>query len=522
LTDAIVRMFDLRNGGFGRAPKFPHSSALDLLIEQYQSSRESHLLTVIETTLTRMARGGMYDQLAGGFHRYSVDEKWLVPHFEKMSYDNSELLKNYVHGWQATKNPFHRETAEGIIGWVNEVLSDQAAGGFYASQDADYSLEDDGDYFTWTLEELRAVLSADEARVIELYYDVEGHGEMHHNPAKNVLWIAREPGEIARQLALTEAAVRDTITRAKEKMLAARVRRPTPYIDTSLYTGWNAMLVSAYLDAARVFGREDCRDFALKTLARILREAWDHEKGFAHRFGGAAASNGWLHGSLDDQVFTVIALLDAYEATLDPGWIEHAERAMQIALAKYFDPQGGGFFDRSSDAPPLGGLEVRRKPFQDSPTPSANAAAAIALDRLYGFTGKSLYRERAEQTLEAFASAVPQYGLFAASYGLAAALHARHAIQVVITGATEDPLAAQLEQAAHGVYRFGKAVLRVTPAVPADALAPALKQTIPHLHADVPQALVCVETTCRPPITDPTQLAATLAGLSGAASAIAG
>lgn len=521
LTDAIVRMFDLRNGGFGRAPKFPHSSALDLLIEQYQSSRESHLLTVIETTLTRMARGGMYDQLAGGFHRYSVDEKWSVPHFEKMAYDNSELLKNYVHGWQATKNPFYRETAEGMIGWVNRVLSDQAGGGFYASQDADYSLEDDGDYFTWTLDELRAALPPDEARVMELYYDVEAHGEMHHNPAKNVLWIAREPGEIAHQLALTEAAVREIIVRAKEKMLAARVQRPTPYIDTSLYTGWNAMFVSAYLDAARVFGRGDCRDFALKTLERILHEAWDHEKGFAHRFG-PAASNGWLHGSLDDQAFTMVALLDAYEATLDPHWIEHAERAMQITLSKYFDLQGGGFFDRSSDAPPLGGLEVRRKPFQDSPTPSANAAAAIALDRLYGFIGNSLYRERAEQTLEAFAAAVPQYGLFAASYGLAAALHARHAIQVVVTGAVDDPLATQLEQAAHGVYRFGKAVLRVTPAVPADALAPALKQTIPHLRADVAQALVCVETTCRPPITDPVQLAATLAGISGVASAIAG
>ena len=123
-----------------------------------------------ETTLEKMARGGVYDQLAGGFHRYSVDERWLVPHFEKMSYDNSELLKNYLHGWQVTKNPFLRETAEGIIGWVNELLSDQQGGGFYASQDADYSLDDDGDYFTWTLDELRAALPPEEARVMELYY----------------------------------------------------------------------------------------------------------------------------------------------------------------------------------------------------------------------------------------------------------------------------------------------------------------------------------------------------------------
>src|SRR6202030_3491606 len=148
----------------------------------------------------------LYDQLAGGFHRYSVDERWLVPHFEKMSYDNSELLRNYLHGWQVTLNPLLRETAEGIIGWVNEVLSDQEKGGFYASQDADYSLDDDGDYFTWTLQELRAALSPEEAPVMELYYDVEAHGEMHHNPAKNVLWIACDAGDIAAQLGLAEAA----------------------------------------------------------------------------------------------------------------------------------------------------------------------------------------------------------------------------------------------------------------------------------------------------------------------------
>lgn len=521
LVDSMTRMFDLRNGGFGRAPKFPHPTALDLLMEHHQAAREKHLLTVIETSLTRMARGGVYDQLAGGFHRYSVDEKWLVPHFEKMSYDNSELLKNYVHGWQLTRNPFYREVAEGIIGWVNTVLSDPACGGFYASQDADYSLEDDGDYFTWTLEELRAALPPDEARVMELHYDVEAHGEMHHNPAKNVLWIARDAGEIAHQLALTESAVRETIARGKQKMLAARLPRPTPFVDTSLYTGWNAMFASAYLEAARALGRADCRDFALKTLERMVREAWRDEMGFAHRFGaadGAAA----LEGTLDDQVFTVIALLDAYEATLDMRWCQQAQCAMQVALRRYFDAQEGGFFDRPTDAPPLGGLEVRRKPFQDSPTPSANAAAAIALDRLYGLTGNTLYHERAQQTLEAFAAAAPQYGLFAASYGLAATLHARHAIQVVITGAAGDPLAARLEEAAHGLFRFGKVVLRVTPQTPADALAPALRLTIPHLDAAKTQALVCVETACRPPITDPVQLAATLGGISGAASAIAG
>ena len=519
LEDSLVRMYDLRNGGFGQAPKFPHASALELLLERYQTSREKHLLAVVESTLEKMGRGGVYDQLAGGFHRYAVDERWIVPHFEKMSYDNSELLKNYLHGYQVTQKPFFREVAEGIIGWVNQTLSDQQRGGFYASQDADYSLEDDGDYFTWTLDELRGTLRPEEARVMELYYDVGERGEMHHNPAKNVLWIARDPGEIAAKLRMTEADVRLLVARAKGQMLAVRLLRPAPYVDTTLYVAWNAMFASAYLEAFRALGRTDCRDFALTTLDRILAEAWNDDRGFAHRIGPAQA--GWLDGVLDDQVFTAGALLDAYEVTLDRRYFEAAERAIEHTLAKHWDAEGGGFFDRSADAGPMGGLDVRRKPVQDSPTPGPNAIAAIALDRLYGYTGKTLYRERAEQTLETFAGIAPQYGLFGATYGLATLLHARHALQVVITGKGDDPVAARLEQAATSTYRFGKAVLRVTPErISADGLAPALKQTIPHLRADTAQALVCVETTCQPPVTEPEKLTALLLEIpaSGAAA----
>ncbi len=508
MVDSIVRMFDLRNGGFGQAPKFPHPAALDLLLERYQATREKHMLVAAETTLEKMGCGGVYDQLAGGFHRYSVDGHWQVPHFEKMSYDNSELLKNFLHGYQVTQKPLFREVAEGIIGWVNAVLSDQQRGGFYASQDADYSLEDDGDYFTWTLDELRAALAPEEARVMELYYDVEARGEMHHNVAKNVLWIARDPGEIAATLEISEADARLSVARAKGKMLAARLPRPTPFVDTTLYVVWNAMFASAYLETYRVLGGAtgvNCREFALRTLDRILAEAWQDGKGFAHRIGGA-----WLDGVLDDQVFTAGALLDAYEVTLDRRYFEAAERTMQHAIAKYGDA-AGGFFDRSNGAAPMGGLDVRRKPLQDSPTPGANSVAAMVLDRLYGFTGNAVYRECAKQTLEAFVGIAPQYGLFGATYALAALLHARHPLQVVITGKAGDPAADRLEQAAAGVYRFGKTLLRVTPErIAADGLAPALKQTIPHLRADVAEALVCVETTCQPPVSDPERLSALL------------
>src|SRR5437899_2156577 len=501
---SILQLFDMKNGGFGRAPKFPHSSAVDLVLERYQQTKEKHLLAVAESTLEKMARGGVYDQLAGGFHRYSVDERWLVPHFEKMSYDNSELLRNYLHAWQITRNPFLRKTAEGIIGWVDEVLSDQARGGFYASQDADYSLEDDGDYFTWTLDELRAALSPDEARAMELYYDVEPSGEMHHNPAKNVLWIARDAADIARNLGRDETEIRLLIARAKGKLLEARKPRPTPIVDETTYVAWNAMFVSAYLDAARVLGGglgERCRAFALKTLDRMLAEAWNETRGFGHRVGGGA-----LEGLLDDQVFSILALLDAYEATLDPRYFDAAQRTMDLAIERFGDAEAGGFFDRASDAAPMGGLDVRRKPFQDSPTPGANSTAAIALVRMHAYTDNSRYREFAQKTLEAFAGIAPQYGLFAASYGLAAILFERHPIQVVVTGRAEDPVAQALESAANGAYRFGKAVLRVKPGASLHHLPLALRETLPHLPASEALAVVCAGQSCLPPTREPEKL----------------
>jgi len=504
---SITQLFDIKNGGFGRAPKFPHSSAIDLVLECYQQTKEKHLLAMAETTLEKMARGGVYDQLAGGFHRYSVDERWLVPHFEKMSYDNSELLKNFLHGWQLTQNPFLRETAEGIIGWVDEVLSDQDNGGFHASQDADYSLDDDGDYFTWSLDELRAALLPDEARVMELYYDVETQGEMHHNSAKNVLWIASDAADIAKRLGLDETVVRLTIAKAKGKMLAARIPRPTPFIDKTMYVSWNAMFVSAYLEAARVFGSgkngvgKDCRAFALKTLDRMLKEVWSESRGFGHRIGGPA-----LEGSLDDQVFSVLALLDAFEVTLDPRYFEAALKTMDLAITRYGDAEGGGFFDRPSDAAPLGGLDVRRKPFQDSPTPGANSVAAMALVRMHAFTSDDRYHAFAQKALEAFAGIAPQYGLFAATYGLAATLFVHHPPQVVITGDSNDPAAQALEAAAHRVFRLGKSVLRITPETPPLHLAGALKETLPHLRPGKPLAVVCSGKTCFPPTSDPEQL----------------
>jgi hypothetical protein len=284
-----------------------------------------------------------------------------------------------------------------------------------------------------------------------------------------------------------------------------------------MYVSWNAMFLSAYFEAARVLTDaigKTCRDFALKTLERMLREAWSEEQGFAHRIGGPA-----LRGSLDDQVFGIMALLDAHEATLNPKYFFAAQQTMDLTIAKYGDAEGGGFFDRASDAPAMGGLEVRRKPFQDSPTASANSVAAMALTRMHAYTDDSKYHDWARKTLEAFAGVAPQYGLFAATYGLAAILFAEHPTQVVITGTEGYGAAQKLEETANGVFHLGKAVLRITPESSLDHLPAALRQTLPHLPKDKAQALVCAGNTCLPPTSDPEELRKILQkGIAGTAT----
>jgi uncharacterized protein YyaL (SSP411 family) len=517
IVKSVLKMFDPQHGGFGSSPKFPHPAALDLLIDQYLRTGDEELRHVFVTTLEKMARGGVYDQLAGGFHRYSVDERWIVPHFEKMSYDNSELLKNYVHAYQATGSEFFADVARDIIRWMDDWLSDRERGGFYASQDADYSMDDDGDYFTWTLKEAQSVLSEEEARVACLHYDINEIGEMHHNPAKNVLYQRASVEEIAKRLSLPQEQIRTLLESARKKMYAARLQRPTPYIDKTVYAGWNALCISAYLEAAKVLGLEAAEQFALRSLDRILSEAWHPENGLLHvlAYSDAKADRRQIPGVLDDYAFTTVACLDAYEATADLSYFNFATRIGETMIERFFDPVSGGFFDTEKvplNQKTLGVLGTRRKPFQDSPTPAGNSMAAIALLRLHAYTNKSDLHDKAEQTIEVLAGVAAQYGLFAATYGIAA-VHLSHAhTQIVILG--NDALAHRLYRAAVGPYSACKAVLKLAPneAVPQN-LPAALAETIPQLPAikeGKTVAVVCSEFTCHPPIDNPDDLARSL------------
>jgi uncharacterized protein YyaL (SSP411 family) len=521
LVGSALTQFDGRNGGFGSQPKFPHPGAIDLLIDaasrvsaEPKANDAAKLAAMV--TLEKMSRGGIYDHLAGGFHRYSVDERWVVPHFEKMAYDNSELLKNYVHAYQTFVEPECARVARETMRWMDEWLSDRELGGFYASQDADYSLEDDGDYFTWTRDEAAEVLSSEELAVAGLYLDIGELGDMHHNPLKNVLHITLPLNSVARSAGITEASAAELIVEAKKKLYAARLARPTPYVDKTVYTAWNGMCISAYLEAARVLAVPEARNFALKSLDRVLASAWSSgEMAHVVAYGEQGGSAARVAGVLEDYVFIGHASLDAWESTGEIRYYKVAEEIAAAAVSKFYDEVGHGFFDteRVADGEKrLGALTTRRKPLQDSPTPAGNPVAASLLLRLEALNGNPEYGVKAKRTLEAFAGIVEHFGLYAASYGLALQRMILPPVQVCVFG--EDDAARELETAALARFAVNKTVIRLRrdqvatlPKMPAETLP-----HLPELRAQGSFAVVCSGNSCQPPVRDVDSLIEALNG----------
>jgi hypothetical protein len=341
---------------------------------------------------------------------------------------------------------------------------------------------------------------------------------MHHNPAKNVLYIRASVEEIAKRLTLPLERVRSVLQTAKEKMYAARLKRPTPYVDKTVYVGWNALCVSAYLEAGKALNLNAARRFALRSLDRLLAEGWHPESGLAHviAYSEPGPERRNVRGLLDDYAFTAIACLDAYETTADLSYFNFARRISDRMIELFFDPVSGGFFDTEkstrADKKVLGVLGTPRKPFQDSPTPAGNSAAAIALLRLNSYAGDQSYRDKAEQTMEVLAASAGQYGIFAATYGIAAVHFSRPHTQVIVVGSGE--MADRLAAAALTPFAFGKSVLKLAgnEAV-ANNLPPGLAQTIPQLpevRTGKTMAVICSDFTCQPAISDPEELAKNL------------
>jgi hypothetical protein len=446
--DQILKNVDPVNGGFGDAPKFPHASAVEFLLAQYFFTKDERFATVIKQTLNHMARGGVYDQIGGGFHRYSTDARWIVPHFEKMLYDNTELLRNYAAAAAAFNDPFFRETAIGIIGFLTEVLADREHGGFYSSQDADVGMHDDGDYFTWTLAEVKAVCTSDETQALAERYDISENGEMQHNPAKNVLFISEDVDVIAAKLGTSETEVKKRLGSGIAKLRAARGTRSVPFIDRSIYAAWNGMAVSAVLWAADLLDLPDARAFALRTLDRLAAECVLPDGQVRHALGQEIPT-----GLLEDGVFVARAFIDAFERTGEDRYLSSARRITDDLIKRLWDEAAGGFIDHAPGPEAIGLLAQPRKPIQDAPTPAPNAVIVEVLLRLSELTGDESYGAKGEKTLTAFAGATASLGVFGGSYYLALDRFLRGSAIGVVVGRPDDPKARALRDAAQKIYR---------------------------------------------------------------------
>jgi hypothetical protein len=499
---AILDQVDIQDGGFGSAPKFPHCSAIELLLSSYDRLKDKRMLDAVRVTLRKMARGGVYDQLGGGFHRYSTDKNWIVPHFEKMLYDNAPLLINYIHTYQATGDEFFRDIALDILRFTQSVLSDQEHGGFFASQDADVAPGDDGSYFTWSLEETKRVLNDEEFRDVQMWFGISSTGQMHGDRQQNVLHLEGNIEEIASTLGKPISDVLLVIDSARKKMLDARLERKSPYVDKTIYANWNGMMISAYFEAFKVLHRADCQDFALKTLERILHEHSNSDGTIAHR----AAFLG-TEGFLDDQVEIANALLQAFEVTAEPRYLERAELIVSQTIDLFGDQEHGGFFDIPVRQVGRGLLSVGTKPVQDSPVGSANSIAISVLNKLGTLTSQPAYGAFAEKSLNCFSGMVTNYGIFASRFFLSLDEFLHPPPHVAIVSDPADEKGKDLLEAAIGTYRPGKTVAVYQPS-PSNSLPEVLRSSVKSYSR--PVAYVCSQFSCAPPAYDRSTLISTV------------
>jgi uncharacterized protein len=472
LLDAVIAALaaraDLERGGFGGAPKFPPASALELLLARGERQ-------IVETTLDAMLAGGLYDQLGGGFSRYSVDAAWLVPHFEKMLYDNALLARAYLHGWQVLGHDRYRRACEETLDWALREMRGPE-GGFYSALDAD-SEGEEGRFYVWTPEEIREVLGAEADPVIDFYgVTVRGNFE-----GRNILHLA---GGAAR----AEPA---GLTEARRALYEARAKRVWPDLDDKRLTSWNALMLAALAEAGAVLGREDyldaareCAEFVLGSLrdeGRLLRT---YKDGRAH-----------LNAYLEDHAFLLEALLTLYEASFEQRWFERAQELAETLIARFGDPEHGGFFSTSDDHETL---IARRKEVGDHPIPSGNSSAAMGLLGLAALTGERRYEEQAEGVFRLFAESAARHPEGFAHLLRALDFHLSPVKEVALVGDDLGALAAAVraELRPHLVLAGG----------PQGSAAPPLLRDRPTVD-DKPTAYVCEHFTCQQPVTDATDLA---------------
>ncbi len=488
---SLLRGYDSKNGGFGRAPKFPPSMTLTFLLRNYRRKNDSRALKAVEHTLQKMAAGGMYDQLGGGFHRYSVDATWLVPHFEKMLYDNALLSRIYLDAWLLTGKPLYRRIAEETLDYVRREMT-SPEGGFYSSQDAD-SEGHEGKFFLWTREEVVALLGPDNGEIFCRYHGISAGGNFE---GASILHVPREPEETSREFGIPVEDLYQIISAGKARLLDSRELRIKPARDEKVLTAWNGLMLRSFAEAASALDRDDYRDTAERN-AEFLFSCMQKDGRLLRSWKGGRAR---FDAYLEDYACIIDGLISLYEATFDYGWIRKAESSAAVLVDGFWDSSGGNFFFTGKDHEKL---IHRPKDLYDNATPSGNSAAAYAFQRLAAHTGNQAWADKARSILTGMSEAMEKH-----PYGFS---HYLCALDWFLSGTTEIAIAGDLSATAT------KEMLRIVSGTynPDKVVACGLQEDVPLLRGRIspnsaPTAYVCRRSVCSAPILNPLELAKAL------------
>ncbi|HEU0078133.1 MAG TPA: thioredoxin domain-containing protein, partial [Longimicrobiaceae bacterium] len=496
----LAARFDARHGGFGGAPKFPQPMILELVLRHWKRTGSPEALRMAGHTLRRMAAGGMYDQAGGGFHRYSVDARWLVPHFEKMLYDNALLARVYLQAWQATGDADFRRVVEEVLRYVQREMR-SPEGGFYSAQDAD-SEGEEGRFYVWTPEEVDALLGAEDGALFRAYYDVTDAGNFE---GKNILHVDRSAEDVAAEAGVSVERLERALARGRETLYAARARRVWPGLDDKVLTAWNAMMLRTFAEAARVLGSGEylavanaSADFLLRELRRDGRLLRTWKEGRAK-----------IDAFLEDHALLADALVSLYEATGDVERVVAARGLADAMLERFWDEEEGVFYDTATDAE---ALVVRPRDTFDNATPSGNSAAVTALLRLAVLTGEPRYGRVAARVLEGMGEIMARVPQGFGNLLSAADFHLATPQEVVVVGRAGETGTEALLDVLRLRYLPNTVLALADPDAPAGA-----GEQLPLLQGRTPvggraAAYVCERYACRRPVTAAAELAELLDG----------
>ena len=486
-AEQLAQAHDSEHGGFGRAPKFPNAGVYELFLRAFHQSKNPRFLDTITYTLTKMAQGGIYDHLGGGFHRYSVDEKWLVPHFEKMLYDNAQLVRVYAQVYQITGEPqFKRVVEETVDYLLREMLQPQ--GGFYSTQDAD-SEGEEGKFFVWTPQEVSRILGEDAAEIFCRIYDVSEQGNFED---KNILHPILTLEQASKYFNRGVDEIAALLGEAKAKLFAEREKRIKPFRDEKVITAWNGLALSGLAEAIKISGNQEYRRAATRTVEFIFSKLF-RDGHLLHTYRDGVAK---ILGYLDDYAFLAVGLLDLFEATLDRSLLAKTIELTDILISEFWDDDDGAFFYTGKSHEQL---ISRAKPAFDASIPSGNSMAAQLLLRLYHYTSREVYLKKAETILRSYHDAMA-----AQPFGLAHMLSAldfylRKPKEIVIVGEPDDPRTREILEGVHSTYLPNSTLQLVRPDEKIDEIAPLLKGKS-QIGGQV-TGYVCHNFTCSAPVT---------------------